>query len=163
MSFSFRKTRGDPQPTEKIAVLLASSGGRFSKVALERARELAGGEPIGVLVILRIFGSSFGLQHPALLPNQKEVNQGMEIVRTAIRTLERRGCDVDGQVAATRHPVKQIVSAARRRQARIVVMDGPSTTGLRRFIEGDVTASIRRRLKGQAIVEVVSIVNSVLS
>ena len=144
-------------------MLLASSGARFSKAALERARELAGGEPIGVLVILRIFGSSFGLQHPALLPNQKEVDQGLEIVRTAIRDLERRGCEVDGQVAATRHPVKQIVSAARRRQARIVVMDAPSTTGLRRFIEGDMTVSIRRRLRGQAVMEVVSIVNSLLS
>jgi nucleotide-binding universal stress UspA family protein len=160
MSFSFRKTRGDPHPTKRVTVLLASSRAPFSKAAIERAKELADGEPIGVLVILRIFGSSFGLQHPALLPNQKEADQGLEIVRTAIKTLERWGCEVDGQVLATRHPEKLIASAARRRQARIVVMDAPTTTGLRRFIEGDVTVSIRRRLSGEATVEAVSAVDS---
>lgn len=157
---SFSRKRGDPPPTGEVAVLLASNGERFSKASIERARHLAVGEPIGVLVILRIFGSSFGLQHPGLMPTQREAEEKLEILRAAINTLERWGCDADGQLAATRHPVKQIASVARRRQARIVVMDGPTTTGLRRLVEGDMTVSIRRRLRGQATLEVVSSLDS---
>jgi nucleotide-binding universal stress UspA family protein len=152
--------RGDPQPTNKVAVLLASNGDRFSKASIERARDLAAGEPIGVLVILRIFGFSFGVQHPGLMPTKKETQEKLEILRAAIAKLERWGCEVDGQLAATRHPVKLIASVARRRQARILVMDGPATTGLRRFIEGDITASIRRRLRGRVTVEVISAFDS---
>jgi nucleotide-binding universal stress UspA family protein len=146
--------RGDPQPTKEVAVLLASNGDRFSKASIERARDLAAGEPVGVLVILRIFGFSFGVQHPGLMPTKAETDEKLEILRAAIGTLERWGCEVDGQLAATRHPVKLITSVARRRQARILVMDGPTTTGLRRFVEGDITASIRRRLRGRVTVEV---------
>jgi nucleotide-binding universal stress UspA family protein len=148
--------RGDPQPTKEVAVLLASNGDRFSEASIERARHLAAGEPIGVLVILRIFGTSFGVQHHGLMPTKSEAEEKFEILRAAIDTLERWGCEVDGQLAATRHPVKQIASVARRRQARILVMDGPTTTGLRRLIEGDITVSIRRRLRRQATVEVIS-------
>lgn len=157
---SFSRKRGDPPPTKEVAVLLASNGERFSKAAIERARYLAAGEPIGLVVILRIFGSSFGLQHPALMPTQREAEEKLKILRAAIDTLERWGCEADGQLSATRKPVKLIASVARRRQARIVVMDAPTTTGLRRFIEGDITVSVRRRLRGQATVEVVSSLDS---
>jgi nucleotide-binding universal stress UspA family protein len=157
MPSPFRRKRGDPQPTAKVAILLASNGGRFSKAAIERARELAAGEPIGVLVILRVYGSSYGLQHPGLFPTQKETQQQLEILRAAVEKLESWGGEVDGQLAATRKPGRVIANVAKTRQARIVVMDGPTTTGLRRFVEGDMTVSIRRRLRGQASMEVVSI------
>ena len=43
------KRRFDPQPTTPAAVLLASSGSPFSRAAVRRAYELAGGEPVAVL------------------------------------------------------------------------------------------------------------------
>ena len=42
----FGRRRWDPQPTSPAAVLLASSGSPFSRAAVRRAYELAGGEPV---------------------------------------------------------------------------------------------------------------------
>ena len=126
--------------------MLASSGGPFSKTAIRRARELAGPDPIAVVSTLKIFGSSWGLPSPGLMPTAKERQEQLAIVRTAIEALERRGCVADGQIAATRTAGKTIARIAVARGARIVVMDDPGTSGVRRFVEGDITSVVRRRL-----------------
>ena len=152
----FGRRRWDPQPTSRAVVLLASSGAPFSKAAISRARELASGEPVAVLTILKIYGSAFGLPNPGLLPTGREREEQLSIVGRAITELERRGCRADGQVAATRSAGRMIAKVARARQVRYVVMDDRPESGLRRVIEGSLTSVVRRRLSNLAVLELVS-------
>jgi len=151
-----RGRRGfDPQPTSPAAVLLASSGEPFSRAAVRRAQELAAGEPVAVLSILKIYGSQFGLPNPGLLPTRREREEQLTVVRRAINALEQRGCAVDGQVAATRSAGRMIAKVARARKVRYVVMDSPTATGVRRIIEGELTGIVRRRLRDGTALELV--------
>ena len=151
-----RGRRGfDPQPTSPAAVLLASSGEPFSRAAVRRAHELAAGEPVAVLSILKIYGSQFGLPNPGLLPTRREREEQLTVVRRAINALEQRGCAVDGQVAATRSAGRMIAKVARARNVRYVVMDSPTATGVRRIIEGELTGIVRRKLRDGTALELV--------
>jgi len=145
----------DPQPTSPAAVLLASSGSPFSAAAVRRARELAAGDTVAVLSILKIYGSTFGLPNPGLMPTRREREEQLKVVRRAIGELERRGCDVDGQIAATRSAGRTIARVARTRQVRYVVMDVSPAAGIRRIIEGELTNIVRRRLKDGITLELV--------
>jgi len=136
-------------------VLLASSGAPISRAAARRARDLAAGQPVAVISILRVYGSAFGLPNPGLMPTRRERDEQVGIVDRAIRDLERLGCTADGQVTATRSAGRAIAKAARARQVSYVVMDAVPATGLRRLIEGELTAVIRRRLRGAAVLDVV--------
>lgn len=149
------RRRWDRQPTTPATVLLASSGGAFSNDAIRRARELAAGQPVAVLSILRVYGSSFGLPNPGLMPTGRERDEQMAIVQRAITALERRGCTVDGQIAATRSAGRTIAKVARARKVRYVVMDDRVATGVRRVMEGAVTSTVRRRLSRETELELV--------
>jgi len=149
------RRRWDPQPTDGAAVLLASSGAPFSRAAVRRAYELAAGQPVAVLSILRVYGSTFGLPNPGLMPTRREREEQLTIVGRAIDDLERRGCTVDGQIAATRSAGRMIAKVARIRQVRYVVMDAQSQGGVRQLIEGSVTGIVRRRLADNAALELV--------
>jgi hypothetical protein len=151
----FGRRRWDPQPTAPAAVLLASSGSQFSRAAVRRAHELAVGEPVAVLSILKIYGSSFGLPNPGLMPTRREREEQLAIVSRAIKELERLGGTVDGQVAATRSAGRTIAKVARARHVRYVVMDSVPATGVRRIIETELTGIVRRRLSEGATLEVV--------
>src|SRR5258706_3752747 len=118
-----RRRRWAPQPTAGAGVLLASPGAPFSRGAVRRAYELAAGQPVAVLSILRVYGSTFGLPNPGLMPTRREREEQLEIVRRAIADLERRGCTVDGQIAATRSAGRMIAQVARNRQVRYQVID----------------------------------------
>ena len=152
----FGRRRFDPQPTAPAAVLLASSGSPISRAAVRRAHELAVGEPVAVLSILKVYGSSFGLPNPGLMPTRRERDEQLAIVSRAIKELERLGGTVDGQVAATRSAGRTIAKVARARNVRHVVMDTPTTTGVRRVIEGELTGIVRRRLPDGTTLELVS-------
>lgn len=152
----FGRRRWDSQPTSPAGVLLASSGAPFTRAAVRRARELAAGEPVAVLSILRVYGSTFGLPNPGLLPSKRERDEQLAIVRRAIDELERRGCTVDGQIAATRSAGRTIAKVARSRQVRYVVMDSHPATGVRRIIEGELANIVRRRLPDRAALELIS-------
>jgi nucleotide-binding universal stress UspA family protein len=147
--------RWDAQPREPAAVLLASSGAPFSRAAVRRAHELAAGQPVAVISILKVYGSAFGLPNPGLMPTRREREEQVGIVDRAIRELERLGGTADGQVTATRSAGRTIARAARARQVSYVVMDARPATGIRKVIEGDVTAIVRRRLRGAAILDLV--------
>jgi hypothetical protein len=151
----FGRRRWDPQPTTPAAVLLASSGSPFSRAAVRRARELAGGGPVAVLSILKVYGSQFGLPNPGLLPSRREREEQLAIVQRAITDLEGRGCTADGQVAATRSAGRTIAKVARTRHVRYVVMDDHPATGVRKVIEGELTNIVRRRLRDGATLELV--------
>jgi len=152
----FGRRRWDRQPTEPAGVLLASPGAPFSSAAVRRAYELAAGEPVAVLSILRVYGSAFGLQNPGLMPTRRERDEQYANVRRAITAVERRGGTADGQVTATRSAGRTIAKVARRRNVRYVVMDDHDVGGLRRITQGAVTATVRRRLAGRAELELVT-------
>jgi hypothetical protein len=152
----FGRRKWDRPPTAPAGVLLASPGAPFSSAAIRRACQLAAGEPIAVLSILKVYGSTFGLPNPGLLPNQREREEQYTIVQRAITAVERRGGTADGQITATRSAGRTIAKAARRRNVRYVVMDDRDTGGLSRLTEGAVTATVRRRLGGRAELELVS-------
>jgi hypothetical protein len=151
----FGRRRWDPQPTSPAAVLLASSGSPFSRAAVRRAHELAAGEPVAVLSIVKVYGSQFGLPNPGLMPTRREQEEQVTVVRRAIEALEQRGCTADGQVAATRSAGRMIAKVARARNVRYVVMDSPTATGVRRIIEGELTGIVRRRLRDGTTLELV--------
>ena len=149
------RKKWDRPPTAAAGVLLASSGAPFSSAAIRRACQLAAGEPVAVLSILKVYGSTFGLPNPGLLPNRREREEQYAIVQRAITAVERRGGTADGQITATRSAGRTIAKAARRRNVRYVVMDDRDTGGLSRLTEGAVTATVRRRLGGRAELELV--------
>jgi hypothetical protein len=136
-------------------VLLASSGAPFSRAAIRRAHELAAGEPVAVLSILKVYGSSFGLPNPGLMPTRREREEQYAIVQRAIKDLERLGGSVDGQIAATRSAGRMIAKVASVRHVNWVVMDSPHATGMRKWIEGELTGIVRRRLQEGTTLEVV--------
>jgi hypothetical protein len=152
----FGRRRWDRQPTEPAGVLLASPNAPFSSAAIRRACELAAGEPVAVLSILRVYGSAFGLQNPGLMPTRRERDEQYANVRRAITAVERHGGTADGQVTATRSAGRTIAKVARRRNVRYVVMDDHDAGGLRRITQGAVTATVRRRLAGRAELELVT-------
>jgi len=153
----FGRRRFDPQPTAPAAVLLATTGEPFSKAAIRRAYELAAGEPVAVLAILKVYGSQFGLPNPGLLPTRREREEQFEVVRRAIAALERRGGTADGQIAATRSAARTIAKVARVRKVRFVVMDDHEQSGVSRVIQGSVTGTVRRRLASGTELELVAV------
>ncbi len=138
-------------------MLLASDGRRdFSKSAVARAAALAGSEPVGVVRIAKIYGSSFGVPHPGLLPTKQELAEHRDQVDRAISGLRSMQVDADGQIAATRRATKKLAEIARLRRARVVVIDETEASGWRRVIEGDIGSELRKKLRDTGIaVEIV--------
>ena len=124
---------------------------------MARAAALAGSGRVAVVTIAKIYGSSFGLPHPGLLPTKPELEERRGWVNTAVRAIEAAGASADGQVAATRRAGKKLAGVARLRRPAVVVIDEtPVRKGLRRLVEGDVGTELRRTLRKDGIeVEVV--------
>jgi len=92
-----------------------------------------------------------GIPNPGLLPTRKEQDAAAEAVAQAVRALKKHGISADGQVAATRSASKTIARIARVRDVRHIVLDNSAGgSRLRRLIEGDPAAGLRRRL-GSAV------------
>ena len=153
----FGRRRFDPQPTAPAGVLLASTGEPFSKAAVRRAHELAAGETVAVLTILKVYGSQFGLPNPGLLPTRREREEQFALVQRTIAALERRGGTADGQIATTRSAGRTIAKVARVRNVRYVVMDDREQTGVGRFAQASVLATVRRRLGSGTVLELVAV------
>jgi hypothetical protein len=146
----------DPQPASPRTVLLATDGRQpFSPGAIERAAALASPGGVAVLAIAKIYGTQFGLPHPGLMPTKAEVDERRGWISAAIAALERKGVEADGQLAATRKPIKLIARVALARSAQHVVVDAGSATGVRRMIEGETGKDVQRRLRGAAEVVIV--------
>lgn len=147
-----RRRGGAAPPAGPSAVLLASTGIPFTKQELARCASLAGNSPVTVLSVAKLHGSAFGLPNPGLMPTKRDREKQREIVEAAVRTLGRGGRSVDGQVVITRNPAKTIARAATRLQVQHVVLAAPAQGRLRRFVEGDPVAGVRRRLKSADVV-----------
>ena len=147
-----RNRQWDAQPTARCRVLLASDGRTdFTRRAVAEAAALAGDAPAAVLTIARVYGTSYGIQNPGLLPTKKEMAERLSWVSRAVKALEKRGLEVDGQVAATRKPARQIMRVALARGAEVVVIDETAATGWRRRVEGDIGAQVARSLRKHGV------------
>jgi hypothetical protein len=101
-----------------------------------------------VVTVARIHGSSFGLQHPGLMPNKKERDAAAAIVTTAIKALHKAGVKADGEVVITRSPGRSFAKAARSaRDVKHVVVDEARGGRLGRLDAWAAAQSVRFRLK----------------
>ena len=128
-------------------VLLASTGKPFSDVAINRAAELAQGNRVRVITIARIHGSSFGLQHPGLMPNKKEKDAAQALVTHAIKALQKAGAKADGEVVITRAPGRSFARAARAAGVARVVIDDTGKSRLGKLEAWTAARYVRLRLK----------------
>jgi hypothetical protein len=147
------KKKWDDQPTQSASVLIASSGEPIPPSAVRWALALSGGEAVAVISLARIYGSSFGLPNPGLMPTKRELQDQRSQVDKVVRLIEQKGNEGWGQVAATRRPVKTIVAAARARGVRHVIVVSPETARWRQFVEGNLAKDVSRRLGSEVRVE----------
>jgi len=117
----------EPPSAELFAgksILLASEGRPIPRSAMKLAKRLAEktGADVHVLSIARIWGTSFGLPNPGLLPNKREMQERHQSVASAVTWLKRSKIAASGQVRGTRNAAKQILAEARRRRADAIVM-----------------------------------------
>jgi nucleotide-binding universal stress UspA family protein len=105
-------------------ILLASEGRPIPQAAVKLAGSMAQrvGAEVHVLSIARIWGTSFGLPNPGLLPNKREMQERQESVTGAVAWLKRCNIEASGQVTGTRNAAKRILAEARRRRADAIVM-----------------------------------------
>lgn len=136
-------------------LLLASTGKPFSATAIALAAQRANGSRVRVVTVARIHGSSFGLQHPGLMPTEKERDQAQAIVADAIRAIQRAGVRADGEVVITRGAARAFARAARgAREVRHVIVDERRAGRLGRLVAAETAWSVRRRLHGIVVTAV---------
>jgi nucleotide-binding universal stress UspA family protein len=153
----FGKAKWDSQPTQSSAVLIATVGVAIPRAVISRAVQLSGGRPVAVVTIARIYGSSFGLPSPGLMPTRKEMDEQRAVVATAIDRLERAGVEAWGQVASTRRYGKTIAQAARARGVDEVLVVTKKEPRWRLFLEGDTARDVRRRIGKHVVVEGITV------
>jgi hypothetical protein len=149
----FGRRKFDKQPTQPAAVLIASNGEKIPGAAIRQALRLSAGEPVAVVTIARIYGSSLGLPNPGLMPTRKEMDEQREIASRTVSALEKAGVEAWGQVAATRKASKTIAEAAAARGVRYVLVVRPEKSGWRRVVEGDVAKEVAHKLGADVTVE----------
>lgn len=149
-----RRRRGDAVATDPAPVVLVPVGGLPARSTVADTVAAAGGGTVAVVAPLRIYGSAWGFPNPGLLPTAREKAESRSLVEATIAAVERAGGRADGQITATRHPAGVVAAAARRRGARLVVVERPVAGRLRTAIEGDLGTAVARRLRHRAEVTV---------
>jgi hypothetical protein len=86
------------------------------------------------------------MPNPGLMPTARERKLAEEAITTTVRRLRNAGTDVDGQIVVTRHAHRAVTGIVRRRGATRVLLEEPTTSSLRRFVEGDLHRQLSRRL-----------------
>jgi nucleotide-binding universal stress UspA family protein len=114
----------DPGALVIRSLLLASEGRPIPTAAVDFAARIAGtaGASVHVLSIARVWGTSFGLPNPGLLPSKREWDEQRRLVAEAVTSLQRRGIRATGQVLGTRGAAKRIVAEAERHHCDAIVM-----------------------------------------
>jgi len=121
----------DPDTLEVNAVLLASEDRDISPQAISLAGKIAerSKAPVHVLVIARIWGTSFGFPNPGLMPNKREWDEQHKKAELAVRALKSWGLEADGHVLGTRNAAKKIVEKARIEGCGAIVMTADEPRG----------------------------------
>jgi nucleotide-binding universal stress UspA family protein len=132
-------------------ILLASEGRPITTVAVDKATELARqtNGAVHVFAVARVYGVSFALPSPWLRPNRQEWQAQRESVEGAIRLLETRGLQADGNILGTRKATKRIVGEAKRLGCEAIVMgaDPPRNRVLGDFMWSQEPYRVRRRAR----------------
>jgi nucleotide-binding universal stress UspA family protein len=144
-------------------IILASEGRPIPQAAIKLAGHMAekAGAEVHVLSIARIWGTSFGLPNPGLLPNKRELKEQYDHVEAAVTWLKRRDIAASGQVTGTRNAAKLILAEARRRRADAIVMgaDPPQHW----FVSGMIWSQEPYRVRRLASVPVYLVVEAELA
>ncbi len=157
------KAKWDPQPTQPAAVLVATIGIPIPAAVISQARRLSEGRPVAVLTIARMYGSSFGLPNPGLLPSKREMVEQRTLIADAIESLELSGVEAWGQVATTRRYARTIIQAARAHGVTQVLVVSPEVPRWRAVLEGDTARDVRRRIGKSVVVEGIAVQAAVSS
>jgi nucleotide-binding universal stress UspA family protein len=132
-------------------VLLATEGRPIPRAAVEKAAELAraGGLPVHVFAVARIHGTGFALPNPWLRPNAGEWQAQRDSVGGAIKLLEKRGVQADGNVLGTRKATTRIVGMARQLSCEAIVMaaDPPRNRLLANMMWSQEPYRVKRRAR----------------
>ncbi len=117
----------DPQTAAPATIMLASEGKPISPEAIEFAARLSRNAkaPVQVFLIARIWGSSFGMPHPGLMPTKREWQAQRDRIAETVRQLKRRGVEATGSVVSTRNASGRILAEIKRRAPDAVVMPAP--------------------------------------
>jgi nucleotide-binding universal stress UspA family protein len=109
------------------SIMLASEGQPISTAAIEYAAELsrAASAPVHVFMITRIWGSSFGLPHPGLMPTKREWQAQHDAVAETVRQLQMRGVEARGSVVSSRNASGRILKEAAQLAPDAIVMAAP--------------------------------------
>jgi len=110
----------DPSTLAIRRVLLATEGRPIPDSAIRFAAGLRA--PVRVYAVARVYGASFALPNPWLRPSRWEWEEQREIVRRAVKALERNGVEADGHVVGTRKPTRGILREAARQGCDVIVM-----------------------------------------
>ena len=141
-------------------IILASEGRPIPQAATKLAWRMAekAGAEVHVLSIARIWGTSFGLPNPGLMPNKRELKEQYDHVQGAVTWLKRRDIAASGQVTGTRNAAKLILAEARRRRADAIVMaaDPPQSW----FIAGMIWSQEPYRVRRLASIPVYLVVET---
>ena len=121
----------DPDTLQVDAVLLASEDRDISPQAISLAGRIAeqSRAPVHVLVIARIWGTSFGFPNPGLFPNKREWDEQRKKAELAVRALKGWGLEADGHVVGTRNATKKILEKARITGCGVIVMAADQPKG----------------------------------
>jgi len=121
----------DADTLDVRAVLLASEDRDISPKAISLAGKIAekSGAPVHVLVIARIWGTSFGFPNPGLMPNKREWEEQRKKAELAVRALKGWGLEAEGHVLGTRNAAKKIVEMARINGCGAIVMTADEPKG----------------------------------
>jgi nucleotide-binding universal stress UspA family protein len=105
-------------------ILLATEGRPIPDAAIARVVQLASksGASVHVFAVARVYGVSFGLPSPGLLPTKKEWATNREIVAKAVKRLRRKGLEADASVFGTRKSTKRICEEATKEGCEAIVM-----------------------------------------
>jgi len=137
-----RGDRPPDSPRDVVVVLRPDSAASPELFAAARAT----GGTVAVVLPLKIHGYSLGMPNPGLMPTARERKLAEEAITTTVRRLRNAGTDVDGQIVVTRHAHRAVTGIVRRRGANRVLLEEPTTSSLRRFVEGDLHRQLSRGL-----------------
>ena len=117
----------DPETFAPASILLASEGRRIPTAALQFAARLArkAEAPVHVFIIARVWGATFGLPHPGLLPTKREWKLYREYAGESVDWLERQGIEATGEVVRSRNAGKRILAEVAQRRPEAIVMAAP--------------------------------------
>jgi len=134
-----------PDPPRRI-LLVSFAASAITPDVIRRTVALATPEhaTITVLGIARVFGTALGLPHPGLKPTPLEWEAQRKVVQSAADDLGIRGFDVLIAMAKARNAPKLIGRWVRAKRFHAVVIPDPERTGLRRWIEGELTKEVGR-------------------